>query len=339
MEVKMKKTFFVTLVLVLINLLYTSVITVGSTQQYSQIQDAVDIAAYNDEICVYPGTYEPVILPQMPINIYSADGPECTVIDGSNTTTVFTIGNNTQYQDHPITIDGFTIINGYTEYHGAGLKIQYSNATLKNMIIHNNTSNLYGGGIYSHDSNVYLYNCAIYNNAASSKGGGLFVNSNTNNKEFIFADWNSSIYSNISVSNIGSDIFSTNVGINAILLEYTIENPNSYGDLYTGYHQNVTIEASSYIITSINPYNQINDIATVKVYPNPCTSQVYLTCDNYTEYMVMIYNSKGQLVRTAQGNSPNLNIAVTDYTPGLYLCQIKTSNKNIYKKLTIINKN
>ncbi|MCD6326456.1 hypothetical protein J7M28_02730 [bacterium] len=122
-----------------------------------------------------------------------------TIIDGSNSGIVVHI-----FADEGVTVDGFTIQNGYSA-DGAGLQIfecdpmisnnrilsnhawdpsngrgggiycGYASPTLQNNIIMNNVAETRGGGIYSYRSWPTIINCLVAHNDADVECGGIYM--------------------------------------------------------------------------------------------------------------------------------------------------------------------
>ena len=176
---------------------------------YTDIQSAVDVASDGDLIIVSNGTY--VLTDQIEVEklltIQSVDGAALTIIDGSTSNRCFRLS------DTNIVIDGFTIMNGDSDYnHGGGIYCESGLPIIKNCIIKNNHTYNWGGGI----RNGTVYNCIIDNNLAGY-GGGLYGS----------IVYNSSIANNIAESSGG--------GINsATAVNCTIVNNHAYSQSGSG---------------------------------------------------------------------------------------------------------
>lgn len=121
-----------------------------SGYDYTSIQDAINDAGWGEYILVHDGTYyESVNFLGKAIVVRSENGPEVTIIDGSNNSTVVTFDSG---ENSDSVLDGFNVTNG--EGDGGG--------------------DYYGGGIYTwNEVSPIITNCTISNNNAS-EGGGLF---------------------------------------------------------------------------------------------------------------------------------------------------------------------
>jgi len=165
-------------------------IYVGSGEFYETIQAAVTYADTNSldgaTIIVSAGTYGKVnhsptaIQGYVALHIYSANGPENTIIDGGASGSVVTLGDRSSTS----TLSGFTITNGDASLSigGAGIYINTAQPTIDNCIITGNDAGTYpGGGIHVNNaaSDVTITNTIISNNNGGN-GGGLYLPSGTN---------------------------------------------------------------------------------------------------------------------------------------------------------------
>jgi len=155
-------------------------IYVGSGEFYETIQAAVDAASDGDIIIVDDGTYEEHIDITKVVHIYSANGPDDTIIDGTDTDRPVSFSNSGAGTS---TISGFTITNGSVfGTGGAGIYVNTAQPTIDNCIITNNDAGtLDGGGIKVDNaaSDVTITNSIISNNTGGN-GGGLYLPSGTN---------------------------------------------------------------------------------------------------------------------------------------------------------------
>jgi len=138
----------------------------------SNIQAAVDISVFGDEIIVTNGTYIPDdtdgFYISRGIKLKSVNGSASTIIDGANTKRCLRIDNADAIAD------GFTIRNG-GKNGGNGGGVLCKKGLVKNcLIIDNNVNSANGGGIYLNNNGI-AENCIIKNNNASSQGGGVYL--------------------------------------------------------------------------------------------------------------------------------------------------------------------
>jgi parallel beta-helix repeat protein len=152
---------------------------------YCTIQVAIDDANGEDEVLVHDGTYVENIRMGY-VSVRSKNGPEVTVIDGSNPTdplkrSVVTFNINTDHE-----LDGFKLVNG-TGYNndylspttlvGGGIYCGSSSSpTIINCIVSGNTATS-GGGIYCSSSSPTITNCIIKDNSAIAGAGIYFFKS------------------------------------------------------------------------------------------------------------------------------------------------------------------
>jgi predicted outer membrane repeat protein len=98
-----------------------------------------------------------------------------------------------------------TISSNSSIYYGGGIYCEYSEIVMQNLEIFGNSSTMDGGGIYCLDSEIVLDNVSIHSNTASQNGGGIF--SHTGSATSFDPENRCSIYSNLSGSEIGNDIY------------------------------------------------------------------------------------------------------------------------------------
>ena len=152
---------------------------------YSTIQEGIDTSAAGFTVLVAAGTYtENIIFNGEAITLQSKNGPEVTIIDGSNGGSVVIFKTS----EGPDTIlDGFTITNGSGAdlcdisnacpppvdiRTGGGIAINGSSPTIKNCIITNNDASEgadanVGGGLSIDGGNTAIQNCIISDNTIS----------------------------------------------------------------------------------------------------------------------------------------------------------------------------
>ena len=131
---------------------------------YETIQDAIDDAVDGDAICVSAGTWEE------DLRLRSVDGLQVvgagahtTTIQGTGRGPVVDIGNS-----EDMLLQGFTITGGIAK-NGAGLLIQDSSATLRDVVSTANrceASECAGVGLWAEDSELTLEACAFEGNVA-----------------------------------------------------------------------------------------------------------------------------------------------------------------------------
>ncbi|SFR97525.1 Right handed beta helix region [Granulicella pectinivorans] len=105
----------------------------------STIQSAIDASSSGDTILVSPGTYfENLDLRGKAITLQSTEGPETTILDGSNLAPVVTFATR---ETRATSLSGFTLRNGApasTTSHGGGILLVASSPTIAgNILTHN----------------------------------------------------------------------------------------------------------------------------------------------------------------------------------------------------------
>jgi|GEM_PF-3515296 len=152
---------------------------------YPTIQEAIDNVRDEWTIEVEDGIYhENLTAINLGVNctLKSVNGSENCIIDADlDGDGIGESGGLLVRTSHnfSVTIDGFTIKNGATIIGeggcGAGIRIDHSNAILKDLVIKNSETELDGGGICLYQNqNIYMEDIIIENNIAR-KGAGLVI--------------------------------------------------------------------------------------------------------------------------------------------------------------------
>lgn len=148
-------------------------------EDYSSIQQAIDLSSTGDAIFVAPGVYNEVIdFLGKNITVLGVEGPDATIIDGSGlhdsvvkfnsgegSATLlhgFTITDGTGYVAFPKTNPGFT--------HGGGLYVSASSPAIIGCRLAWNTADVGGGAFFSNSNSPILY-CEFRGNHGGGAGG------------------------------------------------------------------------------------------------------------------------------------------------------------------------
>ncbi len=120
-----------------------------------------------------------------------------------------------------------------------------------------------------------------------------------------------------------------NVAVNELEINATI------GKIYAATYGRGVWESDLYdnIVLSVNE----EELADIKVYPNPAKNQLNVKWDENELVSVKIYNSIGKLVYFAKSVSliNTLTINTTSLANGLYFVKLNTKNKEITKKIIV----
>jgi hypothetical protein len=151
--------------------------TIHVPDDYPTIQQAIDAAFEHDTVIVRPNTYvENINFKGKAITLMSEQGPEGTIIDGDQASSVVTFDSG---EGANSILDGFTITNGFSLSGGGGIYCQNSSPTIKNNKITTNFAGYnqpnqsgFGGGMFNVDSNPIVTHCEFSENGAG-RGGGM----------------------------------------------------------------------------------------------------------------------------------------------------------------------
>ena len=127
------------------------------------IQAAVLAAAAGDAILVTNGVYGPIATANKAIAITSVEGPEETIIDGSDMVRCATLGE--ELDTRSTMLGGFTLRNGKA-LEGAGA----FGGTLTHCVLMSNSADEAGGGTFAST----LTDCALVDNKAPGGGGAAY---------------------------------------------------------------------------------------------------------------------------------------------------------------------
>jgi hypothetical protein len=235
------KALLVTIVLCLTCPIVTGAVlrvALDGSQQFTQIQAAIDASAHTDTVLVYPGRYfenvrffgKNITLASMELITGDRNYIYSTIIDANHNG----VGITCIDSESVITIRGFTVTNGTGSYNqlydvtsGGGIVISMmsgqKSATIVNCLVTGNSAD-YGGGISNGYGNLTLSGVSIHDNEASL-GGGLYFGGGYTQYTTTFDPVNRcSIYSNYAAR--GSDLFYSYVNsVHVVVDTFTVADP------------------------------------------------------------------------------------------------------------------
>jgi len=144
------------------------------------IQEAINAAVDNSEINVGPGVYNEnlIISGKSNLTIKSVFGAYTTSINANKLASVVTTfgAYSTSTNIQGITIDGFTLKNGYNTADGGGVSVLGAGrVSVVNSHIVNNSASRGGAFSVADTSSLTVYNSVIDNNTALNEGGAFFL--------------------------------------------------------------------------------------------------------------------------------------------------------------------
>lgn len=162
----------IVLVLILINAVNATIITVGPNGEHKSIQDAINIAKPDDIVEVQNSTYYENVKVDKRLTLRGLDGP---IVDaGSN----YENGAAIALLADGITLEGLTAIDSMNTagdpYAGAGIEVRSNNNTIKNNTVRNN----YRSGIHIMPGSI---NNIILGNNISHNIEGIYLRDSENN--------------------------------------------------------------------------------------------------------------------------------------------------------------
>lgn len=189
---------------------------------YTTIQSAVDNAMPFDVINVSAGTYPENVVVNKSLIIQGADASS-TIIDGTDTDSVFIIEGSVTVTLTNMTITNGNAINSLPTTLGGGIYAEQGDVTLSGLIVSNNFATS-GGGIASSGGKLTVLNSHITNNIAAgtttASGGGINVSEFNTTAQVLIV--NTTIANNIAFADSGGNAVGGGIASSASLL--TIEN-------------------------------------------------------------------------------------------------------------------
>lgn len=87
---------------------------------------------------------------------------------------------------------------------------------------------------------------------------------------------------------------------------------------------------------SISSADNMTDTASVEIYPNPANSIITLSSDISSIEQINVYAINGERIRSINTNTQKLQLDVSDFTKGIYVISVHTSNGGITTKKLVI---
>lgn len=160
---------------------------VGSYEQYTTIQAAIDAAVNGDTVVVRPDTYSgpgnvELNYKGKAITVRSEMGAQYTFIDGGGSAQVLRFNTG---EGSDSVLEGFTILNGNAVYNGSdettgsggAILIEWAAPTIRDSILRDNQASHRGGGVYIKASfePVNIINTEFIGNSSPGSGGGVYA--------------------------------------------------------------------------------------------------------------------------------------------------------------------
>jgi Right handed beta helix region/Bacterial Ig domain/Domain of unknown function (DUF5123) len=160
-------------------------ITIRVPSDQPTIQAAINAADYGDVVLVAPGTYvENINFGGKAITVTSESGPQNTIIDGGNRSSVVSF---TSGEERNSVLNSFMLQNGSANfddfYEGGGISIRNSSPTITNNMISNNRACTGGGIGIGFGSPLIQSNTITGNNndvCSGGGGGGISIRGDSN---------------------------------------------------------------------------------------------------------------------------------------------------------------
>jgi len=234
------KNLIITAILLASTISHAAVVTVkqDGTGDFTHIQQAINAAAVNDTVLVWPGTYyenlsfygKDLTLASLYLTTGKREYIAQTIIDGNKNGNVITLQDG---ETLATMICGFTIQNGKKDFsnfswmkEGSGILIRQGSANISNNIIKGNRA-FAGAGLSVVNGTARLFGNHITDNAAYYRGGGIFYNNQEHPVYFDTIELNT-VYLNYAYT--GSDLLIISTGQPQVieLDTMTVFNPDIY---------------------------------------------------------------------------------------------------------------
>lgn len=260
---------------------------------FPTIQEAINACSNGDTVLVGPGTYyEPIDFLTHDLIVMSTDGPDVTIIDGTNTDASLA---SLVHCNEPARLQGFTFQNADggtpvsqdgTSIVGGGVRVLVGAPVIEDCRFINCHSG-YGGGMHVAGTDILIRNCHFDGCSASANAGALLViNGQATIEDCSFNDSNATL--------MGGGLHVVN-GTGHAIRSSTITNNVSIDGGGISWHNLVTeypLEITDCIITgnsSKNPGGGIRSITGSQ----PVVFTGTTVCDNEPDDMYGAYVDEG----------------------------------------------
>ncbi len=244
-------------------------------EDFTSIQDAINVAQPGDTVFVYNGTYYENIVVNRTINLIGENKKNTTINGGGIRSVVYV---NVSW----VNVTGFTVNGSEPSCFYGGIEL---NDVQNCSIFNNNISSNKGDGIYF----ILSSNNHITNNIVSSNNFGIFLRSSPNNE--------------ITNNNVSSSI------IDGIHLskssDYNIITSNNLSNNDCGIS---LMDSNCSIITSNNAWNNYNGISLIRSRNNTITNNSF----SYNNNGICIYHSSNNTIvnNNVSSNSHGIGIGL-----------------------------
>ncbi len=195
------------------------------TDAFTDLQDALTIASFGDQIWVAQGIYKPTSTTSSSFNfkikngveVYGGfNGSETSIQNRDVAANTTTLSGNLGGSNNSSTVvsftnasnltilDGFTITGGNSSGYGAGIRSLDSSPNIRNCKISGNHADVGGGMSHSGTGSFTIENCVFSGNTSAIQGGAINIFKGTNNTIS-----NSYFYSNQSAIGAAISVIST----------------------------------------------------------------------------------------------------------------------------------
>ncbi len=253
---------------------------------------------------------------------------------------------------------------------GIGIYVQNASPSLTNSKIYNNnvlnTTNVLGCGARFDESSIYMRNVVVYSNHNSGFGGGMAsINSspiliNTTIKDNS-ADWGGgiycidshllfnridrcSIYNNSAISNLGNDLFTTDITINDIIVDtFTVLVPLETHAFPIFYFIFDIEHDTSGATLSANYHSMPLHFTLYQNHPNPFnpTTTIQYELPQRSDVQITIYDLLGKEIttlvsETQEAGFKSIQWNATKVPSGMYFYQIRAGEYVQTRKMVVL---